>query len=239
MPSSSSFTRSTLTSQLTERIRQDIASGTYPPGSLLPSETAMIKAFGISRTVVRDSIAALTHEGLIRPVQGKGSYVRGGSVPDLIITRTPGDPWASLLPEGERTAHVDNANAFWAERFEIPEESVIYHSEQTMTHYGRRIHTVRTLPSLRLEEVGTSPGPDPFQDRDTLIALLAGHFGPLSASDQSEPTMPSPDYVALLAVPPGTPLSVVTRFTRTREGLVLMTETERANSEGLAYAWPM
>jgi DNA-binding GntR family transcriptional regulator len=199
----------------------------------------MTKAFGVSRTVVRDSIAALTNEGLIRPVQGKGSYVRGCSVPELVITRTPGDPWASLLPEGERTAHVGNANEFWAERFEIPEESVIFHSEQTMTHYGRRIHTVRTLPSPRLEEIGTDPGPDPFQDRATLIALLARRFGPLHETDHSEPTMPSPDYLALLAVPPGTPLSVVTRLTRTREGLVLMAETERANSEGLAYAWPL
>ena len=235
------FTRTTLTTQLIERLRQDIARGIYVPGTMLPSETAMMSKHGVSRTVVRDAIAALTHQGLVRPVQGKGSYVRGCAVPELVITRTPGDPWADLLPQEEPTRRVDNADDFWAARFGIPPESVIYRSEQTMTYpgHGRRFHTIRTLPSPRLEEVGTDPGPDPFQDRAALLTVLAERFGPLYETDQSEPTMPSPDYAALLAVPPGTPLSVVTRLTRTQKGVVLMAETERANAEGLAYAWPM
>lgn len=241
MNGDNSLTRVTLTDQLADRLRRDIAAGLYPPGAMLPSESAMIARHGVSRPVVRAAIAVLTNEGLITPVQGKGSFVRGCCEPELTITRVPGDPWAELTAEGECGGHVENASERCATRFGIPVGSLLYVCEQTMTHpaTGRRFHTVRTLPSLRLEEIGTEPGPDPFQPRATLVALLTAHYGPLQETDHSQPTMPSPDYTAQLAIPPGTPLSVLTRLTRNRDGSVLMSETERANAEGLEYAWPM
>ncbi len=241
MTGSTGFTRTTLTRQLTDQVRQDIADGVYRPGSMLPSETAMSNTYQVSRNVVRAAIATLTHEGLISPVHGKGTYVRGCAHPELVITRAPGDPWTHLAPEDEPTRHVDHASPFWAQRFGLPPDALIYRSEQTLTHTatGRRFHTIRTLPSLRLEEIGNGiePDPSPFQARADLIHLLTRHYGPLQETDLSQPTMPSPDYVALLAIPPGTALSVVTRLTSTQGGTVVMAETERANSEGLEYRW--
>lgn len=64
-----------LTHQIVERIRADIAGGALLPGARLPTEQEMIAAFGVSRTVVREAVAALRAEGLVATRQGVGAFV--------------------------------------------------------------------------------------------------------------------------------------------------------------------
>ncbi len=61
--------------QIRETIRRRILAGTYPPHSLVPSESQMIAAFGVSRITIRQALGDLQKEGLIFKVPGKGSYV--------------------------------------------------------------------------------------------------------------------------------------------------------------------
>jgi DNA-binding FadR family transcriptional regulator len=64
-----------LTRELTERIASDIAGGKLKPGARLPTEQEMIAATGVSRTVVREAVAALRAEGLVITRQGLGAFV--------------------------------------------------------------------------------------------------------------------------------------------------------------------
>ena len=64
-----------LTHELVARLAADITSGKLPPGSQLPTEQEMIKATGVSRTVVREAVAALRAEGLVVTRQGVGAFV--------------------------------------------------------------------------------------------------------------------------------------------------------------------
>src|SRR5579871_6241030 len=64
-----------LTAELIERLTTDITSGSLPPGSQLPTEQEMIAATGVSRTVVREAVAALRAEGLVNTRQGVGAFV--------------------------------------------------------------------------------------------------------------------------------------------------------------------
>jgi GntR family transcriptional repressor for pyruvate dehydrogenase complex len=64
-----------LTHELVARVSADITSGKLPPGSQLPTEQEMIKATGVSRTVVREAVAALRAEGLVVTRQGVGAFV--------------------------------------------------------------------------------------------------------------------------------------------------------------------
>jgi DNA-binding FadR family transcriptional regulator len=64
-----------LTHQIVERIRADIAGGSLAAGARLPTEQEMIAAFGVSRTVVREAVAALRAEGLVATRQGVGAFV--------------------------------------------------------------------------------------------------------------------------------------------------------------------
>jgi GntR family transcriptional regulator, transcriptional repressor for pyruvate dehydrogenase complex len=64
-----------LTHALIERLTQDIVSGKLPAGSRLPTEQQLIVATGVSRTVVREAVAALRAEGLVVTRQGVGAFV--------------------------------------------------------------------------------------------------------------------------------------------------------------------
>jgi GntR family transcriptional repressor for pyruvate dehydrogenase complex len=57
------------------RIAADIAAGRLVPGARLPTEQAMMDAMGVSRTVIREAVAALRAEGLVATRQGIGSFV--------------------------------------------------------------------------------------------------------------------------------------------------------------------
>lgn len=61
--------------QLMQRIRADIASGAYPVHSRIPSEAELGEKYRVSRVTVRKALAELTREGLLRRIQGKGTYV--------------------------------------------------------------------------------------------------------------------------------------------------------------------
>jgi DNA-binding FadR family transcriptional regulator len=64
-----------LTHELVARLTADITSGKIPPGSQLPTEQELIAAAGVSRTVVREAVAALRAEGLVVTRQGVGAFV--------------------------------------------------------------------------------------------------------------------------------------------------------------------
>ncbi len=56
-------------------IRSDIQAGTYPPGSLLPSEAELATTFGVTRMTVRQALAGLATEGIIERRHGHGTIV--------------------------------------------------------------------------------------------------------------------------------------------------------------------
>jgi GntR family transcriptional repressor for pyruvate dehydrogenase complex len=68
-----------LTHALVERLGAEIVSGRLPPGARLPTEQELIVAAGVSRTVVREAIAALRAEGLVVTRQGAGAFVAEGA----------------------------------------------------------------------------------------------------------------------------------------------------------------
>lgn len=52
-----------------------IASGEFPPGALLPSETVLEQEFNVSRTVVREAIKILSAKGIVTVRQRHGTHV--------------------------------------------------------------------------------------------------------------------------------------------------------------------
>jgi GntR family transcriptional regulator len=61
--------------QIVERLREKIGSGTYAPGTMLPSEATFTKDFGVSRVTLRQALAELENRGLIYRQQGRGTFV--------------------------------------------------------------------------------------------------------------------------------------------------------------------
>jgi DNA-binding transcriptional MocR family regulator len=62
--------------RIRQSLTQDIATGRYAAGQRLPSESALVKAFGASRPTVNRALRELQLSGVIERRAGSGSYVR-------------------------------------------------------------------------------------------------------------------------------------------------------------------
>ena len=56
-------------------LRENIDTGIWRIGEKLPSEAELMQHFNVSRSLVRSVLARLNQDGLIKSVQGKGSFV--------------------------------------------------------------------------------------------------------------------------------------------------------------------
>lgn len=73
----------TLVTRLSETLRQAITSGQFPPGTKLPSEAQLTETHGVSRTVVREAIAALRADRLVEAQRGAGVFVLDAPAPPV------------------------------------------------------------------------------------------------------------------------------------------------------------
>ena len=73
----------TVAEQLTTAIEQ----GTYPVGSMLPTEAELCERFGVSRQTVREATRLLLQLGLVSRHQGVGTRVERASVAEHYVQR--------------------------------------------------------------------------------------------------------------------------------------------------------
>ncbi|MFC6356497.1 GntR family transcriptional regulator [Luethyella okanaganae] len=71
--------------QLKHRIVDTIARQGLRPGDILPGEHRMCEQYGVSRTVVRQALAQLEHDGLVDRVKGKGTFVARQKTPESLV----------------------------------------------------------------------------------------------------------------------------------------------------------
>lgn len=105
--------------QLAQSLVESINGGSYPVGSLMPTEFDLCRQFGVSRTTVREAIRHLTDLGLVSRKAGVGTQVRARysspryvhaieSISDIFqYTQASGAP--RLLASGEIEASEDDA----------------------------------------------------------------------------------------------------------------------------------
>lgn len=68
--------------QIADDLRDRIAHGQLPPGRKLPAEDRLADEYGVGKDTIRDALAQLRSEGLIRTVNRVGSYVREPAEPE-------------------------------------------------------------------------------------------------------------------------------------------------------------
>jgi len=61
--------------QLYRSLRNAILTGAWSEGEIIPSENDLHARFAVARTTVRNAMALLVREGLVRQVRGKGTMV--------------------------------------------------------------------------------------------------------------------------------------------------------------------
>jgi len=64
-----------LSDQVAQQLAAEIQAGRLAPGARLPPETALVRQFQVSRTVVREAVSRLNSLGLVAARQGSGVFV--------------------------------------------------------------------------------------------------------------------------------------------------------------------
>lgn len=76
--------------QLEEILKERIENGTWEPGGQIPSEAELCEAFGVSRTVVRQALNELVHEGVLYRRKGKGTFVAEPKIGESLVQHLTG-----------------------------------------------------------------------------------------------------------------------------------------------------
>ncbi|MYV99252.1 GntR family transcriptional regulator [Streptomyces sp. SID3343] len=219
--------------QLANAIRSDIQSGEYPPGSLLPSESALCERYGVSRPTVRQALAALRTEGLIIVQRGKGSFVRAAAGAPAVtleraITRSAGryvDPETEWSQVESPTVYRATTDATTGPLLGLDEGEAVFGCDRLMTHQptGTRALLRTVIPFATA--AGADLGNDPMRPQAELYAVLeaAGHR--LTWHERVSARVPAPDEAAVLRLPEGVPVMVIRRVTGGNDGPLLLEET--------------
>jgi len=76
--------------QLEEFLKEQIENGTWKPGQQIPSEAELCEVFDVSRTVVRQALNELVHEGLLYRRRGKGTFVVEPKIRESLVQHLTG-----------------------------------------------------------------------------------------------------------------------------------------------------
>ncbi|MTI09566.1 histidine utilization repressor [Curvivirga aplysinae] len=71
--------------QIKDHIIHHIRSGEWPADSQIPSENELLKELGVSRMTVNRAVRELTAEGVLRRVQGLGTFVAGPQPASVLL----------------------------------------------------------------------------------------------------------------------------------------------------------
>ncbi|QHG20629.1 phosphonate metabolism transcriptional regulator PhnF [Nostoc sp. ATCC 53789] len=66
--------------QIADQLRQNIHQGVYQIGEQLPTETKLAEQFAVNRHTIRQAIALLKNEGLLRVDRGRGTFVAAKTI---------------------------------------------------------------------------------------------------------------------------------------------------------------
>ncbi|MBC8506657.1 MAG: GntR family transcriptional regulator [Anaerolineales bacterium] len=102
-----------LADQVYEIIVKGISNGSYPPGSLLPSENQLAERYNVSRPTIRAAFARLVERGFVKRQRGVGTFV--AESPSIV------NPLYQLLDVHERISARGFAPGFVQIRSEIIE----------------------------------------------------------------------------------------------------------------------
>lgn len=218
-------------------IKQDllgaIEAGQLQPGGRLPSERELTERYGVSRMTVRQAIGHLEQEGIVRRVQGKGSFVAPAKVEEALVGLTSFTE--EMLRRGlTPSTRVIGLESVWSERvaaqLSLSQHEPLYHLERLRLAGGEPMELEHLyLPAKMV------PGLPEMDLTGSLYELLRRQYGLhlTNALQTLEAVVACESEADLLEVPIGSPLLAITRtaFSSTGEAV----ESSRALYRGDRY----
>lgn len=118
--------------QVKDHIIRKIHSGEWPPDAKIATEHALVDHFGVSRMTVNRALRELTAEGVLRRVQGKGTFVTEPK-PQSALFEVESIAKEILQRGNEHTCDIhlleeETASPGLAAEMDLPPYSPVYHS---------------------------------------------------------------------------------------------------------------
>ncbi|UXY16094.1 GntR family transcriptional regulator [Chitiniphilus purpureus] len=219
MPDTLHHTSQPLYSRIRDELRTCIHVGAYAPHEQLPSESALMAQYSVSRITVRQALGELEKEGVLFKVPGKGAFVSRPK-PFQQLARLQG--FAEAMREhgheicnrllGIRTLP---AGAAVAERLRLPTGAPVTEL--------RRVRLLNREPvSLDVTYVAPHLGErlarEDLATRDVFVILENDYGIALGHADLAiDAQLADGDTAALLGLPVGAPLLKIERLTHDRD----------------------
>lgn len=135
---------------LADALRRRVLSGEIPPGTALP-EQELSALYGVARPTVREALAVLVHEGLLRRERHRSAQVAevtAADLDDLMFVRRPLEELMATSLAGRRVGEADAALARMAA---LPADAPW--SEAVAEHMALHQALVVAVGSPRLERL--------------------------------------------------------------------------------------
>lgn len=193
--------------QIRRAIRDLVVSGTWPPGTSVPPEHALMERLGASRMTVHRALVQLAREGLITRRRRSGTVVANPpathamldilSIPEEV--RQLGQDYAfEILSRRDGKPSQELAASFELKRSEPVAHLITLHRSGGQPHVlEERVIHLATVPAAASEPFETTPPGDWLlqhslwsQAEHAISAVAAGqHEAELLAIEQGEPCL--------------------------------------------------
>lgn len=213
-----------LYAQLRDALLAEVREGRWEPGDRFPSEAAVQEQFRVSRATVRQALADLERRGVIRRVQGLGSFVAVPKIRHVPLLTSFSELAAS---QGFEPSHrvlsssVAGAPADVARELALDEGAACRFLRRLFLADGNAVGLAETW--LPLEDLA---GHDDLFDEDRLdrgsmYELLQGR--PIGlvldrATETISPSVADAQSAELLGCEPGAPVLLIRRLTFAPDG---------------------
>ena len=190
--------------RIAEDLHRPIIDGTLPAGTRLPGQRELAHQYGTTLMTIRQALALLEAEGLIRSEHGVGTFVTdSGLDPDALQLANFGETTASTSLQTVLRRVDPNANAPEAARLlGLPPETLLVVLERLRLLAGAPIvYQQSFLPPALAALVPT------FRPAESLYRQLQEQFGERAAVSREtlQPVALSPAQATLLAQPAAAP----------------------------------
>ena len=197
-----------LYAQMEELIRENMETGKWAPGALIPSENELSREHGISRMTVRNVITKLVQEEVLFRIPGKGTYV---SEPKIVAKSLS---YAGIREQLEQMGYEVSTKLLdfnskkgtkeMCELFDVSQDSLF--------HVVRRLRYIKGEPlSLHTSYIPSNlcPGLEKLDlVSDQLCTVLSKEYGLVHKHTQEtlESVAATKEEAEILNIPPRHPL---------------------------------
>jgi GntR family transcriptional regulator len=225
-------------------LRRRILADAIPAGSLLPSETALMAEFGVSRGTVREAMALLRAEGLTVTEHGRGTYARPvlpvrrlaadryrrertpleGQEPTTSFTHEQGIGWSDY--QLDKTFTEAPASSAVAELFGVEPGTRVLKRHFVFRSMGMPQQMSTSM--LLLDMVAGTPVADPANEPwpgGSIAQLRSIGVDVTSVVERVRARMPMPDEAETLRIPGGVPVLTVVRLTYAGDRVMEVADT--------------